>query len=91
MFDHVVISCNYKSGSLKEKEQSDGFGNHDPGSGRYNQKRSVWDQVHPGRSWATRMSNLAIYDVAELRSRISARHHAKEVAVEKAIEEASEK
>ena len=69
----------------------DGFGNHDPGSGRYNQKRSVWDQVHPGRSWATRMSNLAVYDVAELRSRISARHHAEEVSVEEAIEEASEK
>ena len=24
-----------------------GFGNHDPGSGRYNQKRSPWDTVHP--------------------------------------------
>lgn len=32
----------------------DGFGNHDPGSGRYNQKRSPWDVVHPGRTWATR-------------------------------------
>jgi hypothetical protein len=32
----------------------DGFGNHDPGSGRYNQKRSPWDVVHPGRSWAMR-------------------------------------
>lgn len=30
----------------------DGFGNHDPGSGRYNQKRSPWDTVHPGRRWA---------------------------------------
>lgn len=30
----------------------DGFGNHDPGSGRYNQKRSPWDILHPGRSWA---------------------------------------
>ena len=68
----------------------DGFGNHDPGSGRYNQKRSVWDQVHPGRSWATRMSNLAVYDVEDLRTRISARHHAQEVAVEEAIEEVSE-
>jgi len=29
-----------------------GFGNHDPGAGRYNQKRSLWDTVHPGRSWA---------------------------------------
>lgn len=31
-----------------------GFGNHDPGSGRYNQKRSLWDTIHPGRSWAER-------------------------------------
>jgi hypothetical protein len=30
----------------------DGFGNHDPGSGRYNQRRSRWDTLHPGRSWA---------------------------------------
>jgi hypothetical protein len=31
----------------------DGFGNHDPGSGRRNQKRSKWDTLHPGREWAT--------------------------------------
>jgi len=30
----------------------DGFGNHDPGSGRYNQQRSPWDIIHPGRAWA---------------------------------------
>ncbi len=30
----------------------DGFGNHDPGRGRYNQMRSAWDVVHPGRPWA---------------------------------------
>ncbi len=29
-----------------------GFGNHDPGAGRYKQRRSLWDTVHPGRSWA---------------------------------------
>ena len=29
----------------------DGFGNHDPGSGRYNQTRSRWDVLHPGRAW----------------------------------------
>ncbi|MCI0697923.1 Eco29kI family restriction endonuclease [candidate division KSB1 bacterium] len=33
----------------------DGFGNHDPGAGRYNQQRSPWDVVHPGRSWAARL------------------------------------
>jgi hypothetical protein len=31
----------------------DGFGNHDPGSGRRNQQKSPWDVLHPGRSWAT--------------------------------------
>lgn len=30
----------------------DGFGNHNPGSGRYEQRRSRWDTLHPGRSWA---------------------------------------
>lgn len=30
----------------------DGFGNHDPGKGRYNQQRSAWDTIHPGRTWA---------------------------------------
>ncbi len=33
----------------------DGFGNHDPGSGRYNQQRSPWDVVHPGRPWADKL------------------------------------
>lgn len=32
----------------------DGFGNHDPGSGRYKQERSEWDTLHPGRIWASR-------------------------------------
>lgn len=30
----------------------DGFGNHDPGKGRYNQARSEWDIIHSGRPWA---------------------------------------
>jgi hypothetical protein len=34
----------------------DGFGNHDPGSGRYNQAKSEWDVLHPGRSWAERLT-----------------------------------
>lgn len=32
-----------------------GFGNHDPGSGRYNQQRSMWDVLHPGRQWADKL------------------------------------
>ena len=30
----------------------DGFGNHDPGAGRYNGLRPLWDVLHPGRNWA---------------------------------------
>ena len=33
----------------------DGFGNHDPGKGRYEQARSDWDVIHPGRNWADRL------------------------------------
>jgi hypothetical protein len=32
-----------------------GFGNHDPGKGRYNQQRSPWDTLHPGRTWADKL------------------------------------
>lgn len=32
----------------------DGFGNHDPGKGRYNQEQSEWDLLHPGRRWANK-------------------------------------
>lgn len=30
----------------------DGFGNHDPGKGRYNGLVPKWDVLHPGRAWA---------------------------------------
>lgn len=33
----------------------DGFGNHDPGKGRYQQQISPWDVIHPGRSWALKL------------------------------------
>lgn len=32
-----------------------GFGNHDPGGGRYLQQRSAWDVLHSGRPWANRL------------------------------------
>jgi hypothetical protein len=32
----------------------DGFGNHDPGKGRYEGARPKWDTLHPGREWATK-------------------------------------
>ena len=37
----------------------DGFGNHDPGKGRYEQQRSPWDELHPGRTWAEKL-NVAV-------------------------------
>lgn len=30
----------------------DGFGNHDPGKGRYQGLAPRWDLIHPGRGWA---------------------------------------
>ena len=33
----------------------EGFGNHDPGAGRYNQQRAPWDVIHPGRPWAPKL------------------------------------
>jgi hypothetical protein len=33
----------------------DGFGNHDPGKGRYNQAVSQWDLLHPGRAWVKKL------------------------------------
>jgi len=47
----------------------DGFGNHTPGEGRFNQARSGWDVVHPGRAWAERcMGTPPDYD--DLKKRI---------------------
>jgi hypothetical protein len=37
----------------------DGFGNHDPGKGRYNQAKSDWDVMHKGRLWADRLTGKA--------------------------------
>ena len=34
----------------------DGFGNHDPGKGRYVGLRPRWDVLHPGRNWADKCS-----------------------------------
>ncbi len=38
--------------------QVDGFGNHDPGKGRYEQAKSEWDVLHPGREWADRLKGV---------------------------------
>jgi len=35
----------------------EGFGIHDPGSGRKGQKKSAWDVLHPGRTFASPLSH----------------------------------
>ena len=37
----------------------DGFGNHDPGKGRYQGMMPQWDCLHPGRAWAKRLQPCA--------------------------------
>jgi len=41
----------------------DGFGNHDPGKGRYDQEVSRWDALHPGRAFATRLQPPSTFEV----------------------------
>lgn len=36
----------------------EGFGNHDPGAGRKDMKRPLWDVAHPGRPWAMRLRSV---------------------------------
>jgi hypothetical protein len=38
----------------------DGFGNNDPGVGRTKQKRSPWDVLHPGRTWAKKLADSGV-------------------------------
>lgn len=49
----------------------DGFGNHDPGSGRYGQARSDWDVLHPGRPWAARCTGAAS-PIGDVQARVQA-------------------
>lgn len=37
-----------------------GFGNHPPGSGRNRQRRSLWDELHPGRAWAAELREASM-------------------------------
>lgn len=48
----------------------DGFGNHDPGKGRNQQKRSVWDTLHPGREWAEKLPNFDPLDEAVIQVKV---------------------
>jgi hypothetical protein len=38
----------------------DGFGNHTPGKGRWDQAKSEWDVLHPGRDWAEKCKGKAV-------------------------------
>lgn len=49
----------------------DGFGNHDPGAGRYNGLRPLWDVLHPGRYWAPKCRERT-ETVEEIIARITA-------------------
>lgn len=49
----------------------EGFGNHDPGSGRYQGQKPLWDELHPGRNWATKCMP-AKYPSAEIIKLIAA-------------------
>jgi Eco29kI restriction endonuclease len=49
----------------------DGFGNHDPGKGRYEQAKSDWDVIHPGRKWAAKCKGVANQE-SEILSAIAA-------------------
>lgn len=47
----------------------DGFGNHDPGKGRYSGLRPLWDHLHSGRGWADRCAARS-ETVAEVEQRL---------------------
>lgn len=49
----------------------EGFGNHDPGSGRTAGKRPVWDMIHPGRAWAVNHPEQPVAKMAEVHSAIT--------------------
>jgi hypothetical protein len=48
----------------------DGFGNHDPGSGRHQGARPNWDTLHPGRHWAVRCAPSKLTEL-EIREQIA--------------------
>jgi len=45
----------------------DGFGNHDPGKGRYEGEITWWDALHPGRAWAAKLQQTRDAAAAERR------------------------
>lgn len=67
----------------------DGFGNHDPGSGRLRQQRSAWDTIHPGRAWAARLMQPHRYSEAQIVDHIERALSGKSVEM-KSVREAME-
>jgi hypothetical protein len=71
--------------------QLDGFGNHDPGSGRHQGEISWWDARHPGRTWSARLRQTRTQEQAKERIREYHRLQAADpVALERLAEEAAE-
>lgn len=63
----------------------EGFGKHTSGKGREGGRRSLWDELHPGRAWAER-EQPALLDQAGIVERVAA-FFAGELAVEEPVEE----
>ena len=55
-----------------------GFGNHHPGRNRTGGARSLWDELHPGRPWATSQPP-AMKDVTQIRELIRMHFEGKDV------------
>jgi hypothetical protein len=71
--------------------QLDGFGNHDPGSGRHQGEISWWDARHPGRAWSAFLRPTKTQEQAKERIREYHRIKAADpVALERLAEEAAE-
>lgn len=49
----------------------DGFGNHDPGKGRYNGLVPKWDVLHPGRAWASKCQ-MRVETAAQIATEVAA-------------------
>ncbi len=53
----------------------EGFGNHDPGSGRHQGEIAWWDALHPGRAWAKKLRQTRTGKDAEDRLRAFVKSH----------------
>jgi len=62
----------------------DGFGNHDPGGGRYNQQIAPWDILHPGRVWSAKLQAHRKLDLAKIEASVA--RHFKEKPIDQGYE-----